>query len=75
MTHLILGSVHTGSQVPSHLRSIHAILAMEVGLTTSHGIPKYDMDAYMATLFGSEVQGKKARPNSQHKPHEDFCIN
>ena len=33
---------------------------MEVGLTASHGVPrleslKYDMDAYMATLFGGEV--------------------
>ena len=48
------------SYVPSHLRSICAILAiesMEVGtFHFTHGSkpvsPKYDMDSYMATLFG-----------------------
>ena len=36
--------------------------------------PKYDVDAYMATLFGGEVRDlvksrdeQKARPNSHHK--------
>jgi hypothetical protein len=49
--------------VPSPMRSIRAILAvesMEVG--TDHFTrvpspnPKYDMDAYMATLFGVEAR-------------------
>jgi hypothetical protein len=31
--------------------------AWKLGLTTSHRVPslKYDMDAYMATLFGGEA--------------------
>ena len=38
--------------------------------------PKYDMDVYVATLFGGEDWVKqKARPNSQHKSHVCFCIN
>jgi hypothetical protein len=47
------------SQVPSHLGSIHAILAVE---STKDGIyhfahgPEYDMGAYMATLFGGETR-------------------
>jgi hypothetical protein len=72
------------SQVPSHLRSIHAILiveGMEVGTYhmgfQPHGIPcpKYDMDAYMAILFGGETcdeswVAQKPRPNSQRKSHD-----
>jgi len=53
------GQVRTGpkSQVPSHLRSIHAILAiesMEVGTYHFTQGSKYDMDAHM-TLFGGEA--------------------
>ena len=31
--------------------------AWKLGFTTSHGVssPKYDMDVYIATLFGGEV--------------------
>ena len=42
---------------PVHLRSICAILAVEsmgLGSATSH-CPKYDMDVYMAILFGGET--------------------
>ena len=55
--------------------------AWKLGLTTSHGSqvlsPKYDMDAYMVTLFGCfvvEWGRAKARLNSQPKSHEHFCI-
>jgi len=51
-----------GSHVPSHWTSIRAISivkGMEVGTITAHGSqvlsPKYDMDAYMVTLFGGEI--------------------
>ena len=48
------------SQVPSHLRSIHAFSAIEsLEVGTHHFIlsPKsmYDVDAHMATLFGGEA--------------------
>ena len=43
--------------------------------------PKYDVDAYMETLLevrlGTCIEGwveQKARPNSQHKYYEYFCI-
>jgi hypothetical protein len=78
-------------KVPSHLRLIRAVLAvesMEVG--TYHFTwgpksmsPKYDMDAYMATFFwevrletcGEGWAEQKARLNSQHKSCIYFCIN
>ena len=47
------------SHVPSHLRSIRAILAvhsMKVGTYHFTWGPKYDMDVYMATLFGGEAR-------------------
>ena len=52
------GWFHTGSQVtrgPS-VQS-HILRAWELGLTTSHMVPspKYDVDVYMATLFGGEA--------------------
>jgi hypothetical protein len=46
------------SQVPSHLKSLHAISTVEsMEFTTSHRDlnPKYDMDANMTTLFESET--------------------
>ena len=44
---------------------------MEVGIITGCQVlsPKYDMDAYMATLFAVE---QKARPNLQHKSLENI---
>ena len=50
-------------RVPSHLRSIRAISAVEstktwdLPLHTESRVlsPKYDMDAYMATLLGGEA--------------------
>ena len=64
-----------GSQVPSHMRSIRAISTVEnIEVGTFHFTlgPKYDMNVYMTTLFGSEAYveswvKQKARPNSQHK--------
>ena len=56
--------------VPSHLRSIPAVLAiesMEVGTYHfAHG-PKYDMDAHMTTLFGDGGEGLvfKVGPNKK----------
>ena len=51
------------SQVPSHLRLIRVILAVEsmkVGTYTSLVSqalsPKYDMNVYTATLFGDEAR-------------------
>ena len=81
------GPVHTRSQVPSHLRSIRAISAvesMEVGTYhftrgTQVLSPNYDMDAYMATLLGGELGTcvrsgvhQRAIPNSQHKSCKYF---
>jgi hypothetical protein len=75
----------------SHLRSIHAILvlkSMEGGAyhftrAPKSFSPKYDMDAYTATLFVGEGRGQtcveswvkqKAKiPNFQHKSHEYFA--
>ena len=44
---------------------------MEVGIITGSQVlsPKYDMDAYMATLFAVE---QKTRPNLQHKSLENI---
>ena len=57
------GPDHTGlkSQVPSHLRSIRAISAVERIIIGTYLLPngvsssKYDMDVYMTTLFGGEI--------------------
>ena len=57
--------------------------AWKLGLTTSHRSlvlsPKYDMDAYMATLLevrlGTCIENwaeQKARPKSQHKSCKYF---
>ena len=46
------------SSISSHLRSIHAISnveSTEVGTYHFMRGPKYDMDVYMATLFGGET--------------------
>ena len=52
-----LGPLHMGSHC--HLRSIRAISAVESAWklhTGSHVLsPKYDMDAYMATVSGGET--------------------
>ena len=53
---------------------------MEVGTYHFTRGPKYDVDAYMATLFGGGAwdlywesgRAKKTRPNSQHKSREYF---
>ena len=56
--------------------------AWKLGLNTSHGVPspKYDMDAYMATILevrpGTCVASwveQKARPNSQPKYRKHFA--
>jgi hypothetical protein len=57
------GPVRTRSQVPSHLRLIHAIStveSMEIGAYHfTQGpkslVPKYDTDAYTTTPFGGET--------------------
>ena len=57
---------------------MHAISAVESMEILSL---EYDMDVYMATLFGHEawdvLEGwvdQKARVISQHKSHKYFCI-
>ena len=61
-----LGPIHMVSQVlsPKSLvvnQTIQSLplVAWKLGLTISHGVPspKYDIDAYIATLFGGEVWG------------------
>ena len=38
------------------VRAISTIESMEeLGLTASNGVPSFDMDAYMAALFGGEA--------------------
>ena len=79
--HLILGPVHTGSQVPSHVRSIRAILVLEsIKVQTYHFTldpqvpsPKCDMDAYMAILFAGEARGKKLDPTLNTSPMDIFA--
>ena len=79
-------AVHRGSEVPSRLRPICAILAvqsMEVRIHHKSQVPspKYAMSAYMTTLCEGkawdlcwELGRAKTWPNSQHKICECFCI-
>jgi hypothetical protein len=85
--------VHTGSQIlsskslevnPSNLNHWeHGNWDLPLHIRSWVLRSKYDMDAYMATLFGGETWDwcweswakQKARPNSQHNSCEYFCIN
>ena len=85
------GSGSPGSQVrsPKSLEgNLIIVERMEVGIYRFMWdfqvlSPKYDMDAYVATLFGGEVRletcvgswvGRKARPNFQHKSRKYLCM-
>ena len=61
---------------PSHLRSIHVIStieSMEVGTYHFKRGPKYDVIAYMATLFGGEAWDF-CTFNTKLESREHFCI-